>query len=158
MKSRLRYLAWGSLGLSAILCLLVGCSTLQQRRRIPNCKTLFDQIAHGWFRDEQGLYHLTKEGRANDRYGSFNADECLVGLIPNEAERLFGKPDTLYPGRMVYYQTAPCLGSQGPKANGCYYMTIRFDDKGGLEMISFSISHSDYDSNDTVLPPNAGRL
>jgi hypothetical protein len=133
------------------MSLVAGCTLLQQRRRIPECKELFEQVENGWYRDSTtGLYRLNAKAMKDDRFGNFQDDECLLGLVPSAIEKLFGSPDTLYQGRMEYYMSEPCLGKKGSNENGCHCMSCHFDGEGGLKRILFTTVSEDIDYVDTV--------
>jgi hypothetical protein len=145
MKSQSKYSVWLTLLFPLGMCLVLGCSVYQQKRRNPECRELFDLIEHGWYRDSSSLYHLTAKVLAVHRFGNFHDDECLIGLSSKSVVRLFGKPDTVREDfTMEYFNSKPCLEG-GTNSHGCHSMIIRFDAEGGLKSILFGSTSVDID-------------
>jgi hypothetical protein len=127
-----------SIGLTFSL-LMGGCSEIQQRKRKPECKKLFEQVKTDWFRDKiNPLYRIRKETQVNLVTEILSTQDCFIGLESKDVEKLFGKPDTTYRGRMVYYLVEPCLNQKGTEAAGCHYMQCVFNKEKNLAAIRFT--------------------
>lgn len=118
---------------------LSSCGQIQKKKRIPACKSLFEQIKTDWYRDENaGVYRM----RPSD-YPAINGkiiagQDCLKGLSSSDFQKLFGIPDTTYGGGLTYYLREPCLEKEGIQSNGCSIMRCALDAEGKVRDVGFS--------------------
>ncbi len=114
-----------------IATLISACTPLQQKRRDPECRLVFEQIERCWGRDPATGLHLLKCAATGDHgFGHFKNDACFQGLRQQDIERLFGKADTIAGGHMYYYMSQPCLQGTAVVSNGCYYLQCILDANG----------------------------
>jgi hypothetical protein len=103
IPSNLRYTCFPIM--VAILLHVAGCTPLQQKRRQPECKALFQLIDTTWTQDVAvGIYRLyrnkpdPKSPIVND---ILKCQHCFTGLSHKDMEKLFGTPDTTCRGHLL---------------------------------------------------------
>lgn len=142
MKRHIRF--WGSvlLGVAFFIAMVqvMACSGLRQKRGDSDCKPLFDLIKTDWVRDDTGIYQVRRGSKGQLGHDIIANQNCFVGLKEREIEKLFGKPDTVYRGRLVYYMAEPCLQKDGVNANGCSYMECSMDGEGRAKGVEFNLT------------------
>jgi hypothetical protein len=129
MRTTLKYDFWTGTAAPIVYLLitLAGCTALHRKRQQPACKKLFDMIRDEWHRDnERGVYVLSSNPQSQILTEMLQCQKCFHGLARNDVQRLFGQPDTLDRGAMIYYLREPCLRADGINANGCTYMHCDF--------------------------------
>jgi hypothetical protein len=127
-----------------LLITLAGCTALYHKRQQPACRKLFDMIKEEWYNDdERGLYILSSNPQSKIGGEIRQCQDCLWGLSRKDVQRLFGQPDTLDRGAMIYHLREPCLQADGVNANGCHYMCCDFraDTVVLVSMVTNSYKH-----------------
>jgi hypothetical protein len=130
-----------------VICLLItlaGCTALYHKRQQPACKNLFDMIKEEWHYDPHaGVYRQTSNPKSKIGLEMLRCEDCFHGLSRKDVQRLFGQPDTLDRGAMIYYLREPCLQADGVNANGCHYMCCDFraDTVVLVSMVTISYKH-----------------
>lgn len=126
-----------------IALMVTDCSGLSRKRRLPECKALYELIQSDWSRDANaGLYRMKHDPKARLTHNMIAGQDCLKGLRQSDIEKLLGKPDTIYRGHSAYFIMEPCLGPRGISENGCTYIECIFGGEGtvtAVQVVSCSV-------------------
>jgi hypothetical protein len=126
MKSQAPLKIMGKMAMAVLLSLMISCSGIQKKKRLPPCKAVLDMIEKCWRNDvTPGLHHFKADGTFDPELNILDNQDCFQSLEIKDIEKLFGNPNTQQQGSMVYYLSEPCLQKEGMNANGCHYMLFK---------------------------------
>lgn len=136
--SHLSRLAIGTTCYLLFLLVLAGCfSPLQEKRRNPACKALYEWIQTDWSRDPSAnIYRMASHSGRNLEHEIIARQECFKGLPRRDIERLLGEPDTLVRGNLVYYLGTLCNEKNGLRTLGCLYLECALASDGTVKGVA----------------------
>ena len=119
--------------------MLTACSEMHQKRKIPECKTVFDICIDQWYFDQKDQIYRSSYPKIEIEL--MKNKDCFKGLNGNSIENIFGVPNLKRGTSWFYYVSKACSSEKGPGSRGCSYVEISFD-KETRKTIDFGIGGS----------------
>lgn len=145
MKSQAWLKILGRVATVALLVFMASCSGIQKKKRLPGCNAVFDLIRNRWQQDAKtGLYSFKTEGIPDPELRILDSQDCLHALSTRDVKELFGTPNSMSQGSMVYYLSLPCLKTEATGATGCHYMLVKLNPDATVKDIWFLTNTSEH--------------